>query len=177
MARRFSLFRRSEPEHVAEEPPAAAGETSSKGFGFVTLATDDAASSGDPDQPVIIGSLFNSQAAAEGGNSVAMEEIALAHEGVDVSDGKAEVYGFSHEVKSPPDSASPGETIQIHGQYDMDTTVEPDAGPFAMKDDAGDAPSASASLVRGEIVSIEPAFHAAELPGGLADDAIEELLD
>lgn len=190
VARRFSLFRRSEPGEAHEPAPASDGEGHSAGFGFVTMGTDNAAADGDPDQPIVLGSVYNAEPApgdidrpivlgslfngeaAKGGNDVAMEKITLTHEGMQL-DAQTEINGLSHEVKSPPDSAAAGESIQIHGQYDMDTTIEAEGGPFEMADAAADGPSTSVNLFRGEVTSIEPAFRDAEALSDSSPDDLE----
>jgi hypothetical protein len=126
VARRFSLFRRPEPTESADAPETG-DEGRAKGFGFVTMGTEDAAAVGDPDQPVIIGSLPNPPDST-GGTDVAVEGLTIAHEGFQPTESTPEIIELSHEIKSPPDAAAGGETIQIHGQYDMDTTVEGDSG-------------------------------------------------
>ena len=173
MARRFSLFRRAEPED-AQPAPAPPEDSDSAGFGFVTFAAEDATATGDPDQPIILGTLRNPPD-ADGGNAVSMEKISIAHEGIQLDGDKTEIISFTHEVKSPPDSAAAGETIQVHGQYDIDTTVEADGGPFAMDEAAADGPSTSVNLFRGEVTSIEPGFHGTQLPENFPDDGTDDL--
>ncbi len=98
MARRFSLFRRSEPGESAPTPIEDTGE--SKGFGFVTYA-DEPAPSGDPDQPLVVGSVPNTDTA--GGNDTAVEELTIAHEGFEPTGG---IFTPSHTIQAPRDAAS-----------------------------------------------------------------------
>lgn len=168
MARRFALFRKSDPEETTG-PEAPSGEASSKGFGFVSLA-DPAGDTGDPDRPVILGSVPDPQPG--GGNAVAMEKLTLANEGFE--------------------AAGQGESITLHAQYDMDTSVEPDApsrygfsrevlsprdasstmaelkpGGFSA---SPSGPDADAGGFQGEMVSIEPKFDGSSLSRDVEED-------
>src|SRR5690606_18083543 len=94
MARRFSLFRRSEPEEPTVAPAPSADDQAA-GFGFVTYAAEDTPAPGDPDQPVIIGSLPNPPDTA-GGTDIAVEELTIAHEGFKPAESQTEIFGFTH---------------------------------------------------------------------------------
>ena len=124
MARRFSLFRRSEPEQPTDAP-----DDQATGFGFVTYAAEDTPAPGDPDQPVIIGSLPNPPDATDG-TDVAVEELTIAHEGFQPAESQTEIFGFTHEVQSPRDAAStmanltPGSSIS--DLQPPDSTPEPE---------------------------------------------------